>query len=197
MTGRRRGGLRPDERELWEKVAATARPMPGRGGAPLAADAATSGTAAAMQKGHAVRVPADGAGRRAGAADARPEPATHAPRMDAKAYRRMVRGKSPPEARIDLHGMSLAVAHSELTSFVLRGHAEGLRLLLVITGKGARTGVQGDGSRGILNRQVPHWLCMPPLSAVVLDVATAHRVHGGSGALYVYLRRNPVRSGRT
>src|SRR6056297_1988710 len=42
--------------------------------------------------------------------------------------------------------------------------------------------------RGVLRRQVPHWLALPPLSSAVLDVSPAHRRHGGDGALYVYLR---------
>ena len=58
--------------------------------------------------------------------------------MDAKAFARMSRGKLSPEARIDLHGMTLAEAHPELIGFILNAQAQGLRLVLVITGKGKR-----------------------------------------------------------
>jgi DNA-nicking Smr family endonuclease len=111
--------------------------------------------------------------------------------MDRRTFQRIKRGKSKPDARIDLHGMTVAVAHPALTSFVLKSHAAGHRLLLVITGKG-RGGEDDDPvpvRRGILRQQVPHWLTIPPLASVVLQVEPAHDRHGGSGAFYVYLRR--------
>jgi hypothetical protein len=42
---------------------------------------------------------------------------------------------------------------------------------------------------GVLRHQVPQWLRLPPLNALVLQIAPAHRSHGGDGAYYVYLRR--------
>ena len=103
----------------------------------------------------------------------------------------MLRGKTAPEARIDLHGMTLAEAQPELVRFILNAHASGLRLVLVITGKGKRDEDHGPipARRGVLRHQVPHWLNLPPLSAAVLQVASAHLKHGGEGAYYVYLRR--------
>jgi hypothetical protein len=65
-------------------------------------------------------------------------------RMKQTAHRRMIRGKMKPEARIDLHGMTLSEAHPTLIGFVIDAHARGLRLLLVITGKGARRGPGGS-----------------------------------------------------
>jgi DNA-nicking Smr family endonuclease len=40
-----------------------------------------------------------------------------------------------------------------------------------------------------LRHQLPHWLSLPPLRAIVLQVSEAHLKHGGSGAFYVYLRK--------
>lgn len=111
--------------------------------------------------------------------------------MDKKAFGRMKRGKLVPEARIDLHGMTLDRAHPALTRFVLSSHAKGRRLVLVITGKGKRD-VQtwpAPAQRGILRRNVPLWLAMAPLAQAVLQVQEAHASHGGEGAFYVYLRR--------
>ncbi|SLN33366.1 Smr/MutS family protein [Pseudooctadecabacter jejudonensis] len=112
--------------------------------------------------------------------------------MDNKAYGRLKRGKLKPEARIDLHGMTLAQAHPALTGFVLRSAQAGYRLVLVITGKGKH---RDDGGPiptkfGVLRHQVPQWLAMAPLSALVLQVSEAHVRHGGGGAYYVYLRRS-------
>lgn len=111
--------------------------------------------------------------------------------MDRKAYGQMNRGKLDPEARLDLHGMTLDRAHPALVQFILSHHASGKRLVLVITGKGKH---RDDGGPipvrfGVLRHQVPQWLALPPLSGVVLQVSPAHKKHGGGGAYYVYLRR--------
>lgn len=112
-------------------------------------------------------------------------------RMDAKTHGKMKKGKLIPEGRIDLHGMTVAEAHPALLSFILSSHANGRRLVLVITGKGK---IKEDLApmpirQGVLRHQVPHWLALPPLAQVVLQVTPAHITHGGGGAYYVYLRR--------
>lgn len=113
-------------------------------------------------------------------------------RMDKKTFGKMKRGKMLPEGKIDLHGMTLDQAHPALTRFILRSHAEGRRLVLVITGKGKSK--RDDGPipvrLGVLKHQVPQWLSMSPLSSAVLQVAEAHLRHGGTGAYYVYLKRH-------
>lgn len=112
-------------------------------------------------------------------------------RMDHKTHRRMNQGKLSPEARIDLHGMTLNVAHPQLTRFILNAHADGRRLVLVITGKGREGGPDAPlpVRPGALRHNVPLWLHMAPLNQLVLQVRPAHRRHGGEGAYYVYLRR--------
>jgi DNA-nicking Smr family endonuclease len=42
---------------------------------------------------------------------------------------------------------------------------------------------------GILKHAVPQWLKQAPLKQIVLQTNQANQSHGGSGALYVYLRR--------
>ena len=111
--------------------------------------------------------------------------------MDHKHFSKMSKGKLSPEARIDLHGMTQAEAHPILTGFILTAHAQGRRLVLVITGKGKRRDEGGPipVRTGVLKHQVPHWLSIPPLKGLVLQVSEAHLKHGGTGAYYVYLRR--------
>ena len=111
--------------------------------------------------------------------------------MDAGTHAKMRRGKLAPEARIDLHGMTLAEAHPELIHFILNAQSAGMRLVLVITGKGKRREDTGPIPQrvGALRHQVPQWLRLPPLGQAVLQVSEAHLKHGGSGAYYVYLRR--------
>ncbi len=114
-------------------------------------------------------------------------------RMDKGLHRAMTRGKLDPEARIDLHGMTLAQAHSALTGFILSAHARGARLVLVITGKGRRIGPDQAAPmpvrHGVLKHEVPHWLRSGPLAPLVLELREAHRTQGGSGAYTVYLRK--------
>lgn len=113
-------------------------------------------------------------------------------KMDSKSYKTMQRGKLKPEARIDLHGMTVAQAHPALISFILSAQASGKRLVLVITGKGGKReelGAIAPQRMGALKRQVPIWLTMAPVSSCVLQVTESHIRHGGAGAYYVYLRR--------
>lgn len=112
-------------------------------------------------------------------------------RMDRKAYGRLKRGKMVPEGKLDLHGMTLDQAHPALISFILRAQAQGKRLVLVITGKGKDRDEGGPipTRRGVLRHNVPHWLSTPPLAQAVLQISEAHLKHGGGGAYYVYLRR--------
>ncbi len=117
---------------------------------------------------------------------------THAPlRMDHGAYKKLTRGKMAPEGRIDLHGMTLAEAHSALISYILAARSAGKRLVLVITGKGKSGDDVGPipRPRGVLRHQVPHWLHSAPLTHAVQQVTPAHARHGGHGAYYVYLRK--------
>lgn len=111
--------------------------------------------------------------------------------MDKKTHTRMARGKLKPDARIDLHGMTLDRAHGALTRFILGAHGSGKRLVLVITGKGKDRDEGGPipVRHGVLRHQVPQWLAAQPLASVVLQISTAHITHGGGGAYYVYLRR--------
>lgn len=113
-------------------------------------------------------------------------------RMDKKVFGRMKKGKLRPERKIDLHGMTLDRAHPALSRFIIAAHADGCRLVLVVTGKGKKK--KDDYGpiptpRGVLRNQVPQWLRMAPLGALVLQVTDAHVSHGGAGAYYVYLAR--------
>lgn len=192
----RRRRLTPEEQELWRKVAVTAAPI--RMDAP-----GTPPDLPRLDPDKAVRAPA-----RPLVLPARqkPEPGRvtlgmlpdpHAaleranPHMDRRRFEKLRRGRLDPEARLDLHGMTSERAHGALNAFIQGAHASGLRLVLVITGKGRA----GDGDaiaphrHGVLRHSLPHWLSAPPLVSKVLQVAPAHVSHGGGGAYYVYLRR--------
>jgi DNA-nicking Smr family endonuclease len=195
----RRRALRPDEEELWQTVARSTNPLHGPGFSarsdptPLQAPALTE-----PMRAPPPTIPLFSLGEKVKTSTAhrlaptlRDGLAAAPLRMDAKAFGKMTRGKLAPAARIDLHGLTLAEAHPELIRFVLNAQSAGLRLVLVITGKGKRGDDTGPIPQrmGALRHQVPQWLRLPPLGQAVLQVAEAHLKHGGSGAYYVYLRR--------
>ena len=97
---------------------------------------------------------------------------------------RIAKERDPIGAHIDLHGMDQARARTVLEAFIFRSWNEGMRAVLVITGKGVR----GDG---ILRRMTPEWLADARLRDVVAGISEAQRRHGGEGALYVTLKRHP------
>jgi DNA-nicking Smr family endonuclease len=190
--------LRPDERELWQQVAHSTEPLPQA----LRRERLAEKTPFVQPSPapEPMNLPkAFGIGAKA------PLPhrqittptasARVSPSMDKKTFGKMRRGKMVPEAKIDLHGMTLDRAHPALTKFILTSHTRGFRLVLVITGKGQRNDPHDPmpRQRGILKRQVPMWLKMAPLNSAVLEVSEAHLRHGGGGAYYVYLRKTSRR----
>jgi len=124
--------------------------------------------------------------------------------VDGGTAERLRRGRIEPDAKLDLHGMTQAQAFTRLLSFVRRGHENGSRCLLVITGKGSegRPGLQPRtrgfvmperSKAGVLRSLVPFWLEQGDIRPLVVGIQEAHQKHGGSGALYVYLRRKTSR----
>lgn len=99
------------------------------------------------------------------------------------------RGRKEVDSVIDLHGMRQDEAHFALLRFLHQAQNSGYSVVLVVTGKGgASTGGLFE-ERGVLRRMVPHWLRLPDLRSLVVGFEEASPQHGGSGALYVRLRR--------
>ena len=114
--------------------------------------------------------------------------------IDGNTARGLRKGEREPDARLDLHGLTQSAAHRALATFLRGAQARGLRLLLVVTGKGKRDEPDvpfemGGGKRGVLKAMTPRWLAEPDFAPFVADVRPAHRKHGGDGAFYVYLRK--------
>jgi DNA-nicking Smr family endonuclease len=112
--------------------------------------------------------------------------------LERRLRQKLQRGKIELQAIIDLHGMRHGEAHAALHRFLWQAQARGARLVLVITGKGKTPPGEGrDDPRegGILKRSVPEWLREPNMRGLVVGFETAADIHGGSGALYVRLRR--------
>jgi DNA-nicking Smr family endonuclease len=117
-----------------------------------------------------------------------PTPPPLAP-LGRKLKQRIARGTHAIDGRLDLHGYTQAEAHDVLLRFLVSRQGRGARLVLVITGKGARGG-DPFAERGVLKRVVPLWLGLPEFRSLIVGFETASIGHGGEGALYVTLRRS-------
>jgi DNA-nicking Smr family endonuclease len=96
--------------------------------------------------------------------------------------RRLARGGFSIQSEIDLHGLTSSEAKAELRQFladsVMRGHT----CVRIVHGKGRGSGAAGP----VLKRMVDQWLRRWD---AVLAFVTARPADGGSGAIYVLLRR--------
>ncbi len=171
--------IAPEDHALWVHVTRSAKPMPGRQALDMPVfDAGPQAEEPPRARSLPLPVPVQ------------PKVRTLPPLagIEKRMVKEVARGSRAIDARIDLHGMRQAEAHGALNGFLHRAHANGAKLVLVITGKGG--GIDGFGEeRGVLKRMVPHWLADPVLRRLVIGFENAGRGHGGEGALYVRLRR--------
>ena len=111
--------------------------------------------------------------------------------IERRLKRELARGRAPIDAALDLHGLTQAEAHQALRGFLRHSQMRGARLVIIVTGKGGPIDKLSGwpNERGVLKRLTPQWLRESDLRSVVLGFEEAGRAHGGSGALYVRLRR--------
>ena len=113
--------------------------------------------------------------------------------IDKKTAQRLKRGKFPIDGKIDLHGMTQKQAYGALLRFIEFSRINGRRMVIVVTGKGWNPDAAGsEQAVGVLRRMVPRWLESPPFTQHVAGITDASLKHGGSGALYVLLRKKKI-----
>src|SRR5918998_1813536 len=180
MRRRRPPTLTSEERHLWAQVARSVKPLKGRALDPEPLPHAPDSPPLANVE------PSPPSNR----APRRPPKLPPLVPLERRTVTALRRGRQGIEAVIDLHGMRQDEAHAALRGFLHRSQAAGLKVVLVVTGKGAAGVDAAFGERGVLRRVVPQWLRLPDLRPLVVgfDEAAAH--HGGGGALYVRLRRS-------
>lgn len=191
MGGKRRGGLSDEDWTLWERVKASAKPLHATPRKPVLPDS--------VSPSHRAETPRPSRPKRhappSWSPPSAPKRAAAAPQAatDRREARAIASGKIEIDARLDLHGLRQAEAHRALNGFLVSAQMKNHRLVLVITGRGDADFGLGrlhtDSPRGVLRAAVPHWLSEPRLKSVVVGWSSAHRRHGGDGALYVRLRR--------
>ncbi len=102
--------------------------------------------------------------------------------VDERTFRRLRGGRFSIEAEVDLHGLRRGEAEAALKEFVVEAARRGLGCVRVVHGKGTRSGPNGP----VLKAQVAEWLAR---WEQVLAVCSARPRHGGTGAVYVLLKR--------
>ena len=175
--------LGPDEEAVWSRVAATVRPLKGRprvkaAPAPRVVEVAAPAPEPPKVSHYAIAQPVD------------------ATTLDGGWDRRLRGGKLAPDRSLDLHGYGRDQAYDILSRAIEDASLAGQRVLLVVTGKGARD-ADGETRRGVIRASLPHWLETPALRPYVAALRPAHPRHGGSGAFYVLLRRRSSASSRS
>ena len=100
-------------------------------------------------------------------------------------YKKLRMGRYDIEARLDLHRMTVKQARDEVKQFIDEASKLGLRTLLILHGKGQRK-VEKEKT-AVLKGYVNHWLQQLEM---VQAFHSAQPVHGGTGAVYVLLRKN-------
>ncbi len=110
----------------------------------------------------------------------------HPPGVDKATWNRFRAGKLSASRTLDLHGRTAQRAFFALQDFLGSAHAEKLRCVEVITGRGS-----GENG-GVIRREFPLWLNQPELRPLVLAAAHPHAANPGSVRLL--LRR--VRPGK-
>lgn len=174
----KRDDLSAEDRALWRLVTKDAKPMTGRKAAKPAAGESPQKTEPATGRARPIGPKPAPVADKAKAID----PGARAD-VDRRTADRLRRGKLPIERRLDLHGFREVAAERHLAEFLASASRDGLRCVLVITGKGP--GREG----GVLRQKLPQWLNQPINRSRVIAFASAQPQHGGHGAVYVLLRR--------
>lgn len=109
--------------------------------------------------------------------------------LDGSWDRRLSRGLVSPDRSIDLHGHGLNSAYQLLDQALERAISHGERLILLVTGKPPPRDSERPHARGAIRAAVGDWLAASRHSDRIAAVRGAHPRHGGTGALYIVLRR--------
>ena len=97
--------------------------------------------------------------------------------------------------KIDLHGYTLDEANKTIENFIIQSFSEKVNKLVVVTGKGLHSNNENDPyvskNLGILKYSVPEFILKnESLMNVINEITDAKIEDGGSGAFYIYLKKN-------
>ena len=96
---------------------------------------------------------------------------------------------------IDLHGYTLEEANKLIEEFITRSYREKINKLIVVTGKGIHSQNEKDPyvskDLSILKYSVPEFISNNKnLMKIIYEMKDAKIEDGGSGAFYIFLKKN-------
>ena len=96
---------------------------------------------------------------------------------------------------IDLHGYTLDEANKTIESFIKQAFLENIHKLVVVTGKGLHSENEKDPyiskDLSILKYSVPEFISNnQSLNELIHEITDAKIEDGGSGAFYIFLKKN-------
>jgi DNA-nicking Smr family endonuclease len=106
--------------------------------------------------------------------------------VDRNTMRRLKRGQLPIQDHIDLHGLTQKDAETRVREFLVNSQARGLQCVLIVHGRG----LNSPDNIPILKERLPVWLNRGPARKIVKAFSSARPYDGGTGAIYVLLRRH-------
>ena len=104
------------------------------------------------------------------------------PGVSRSTLRRLRRGEFTVSAELDLHGHTVGAAQAALARFLPESRRLNQTCVRIIHGKGLRS----PGKKPVLKAKIYRWLSR---REEVLAFASARPVDGGTGAVYVLLKR--------
>ncbi len=98
---------------------------------------------------------------------------------------------------IDLHGYTLDEANRIIENFINKAFSEKINKLIIVTGKGLHSENEKDPyvskDFGILKYSVPEFITNnASLMNMINEITDAKIEDGGTGAFYVYLKKNKI-----
>ncbi len=103
-----------------------------------------------------------------------------------KLIQRLKKGQFPVQDYVDLHGLTKSEAELRVHEFLIQSYRLGLRCVLIVHGKG----LNSKDNIPVLKERLPIWLSRSPVKKIVLAFSTAMPYDGGTGAVYVLLKRH-------
>jgi DNA-nicking Smr family endonuclease len=105
--------------------------------------------------------------------------------LNRKIMKKLKGGELPVQDYVDLHGLTKQGAEEEVKNFLLRSYKTGLRCVLIVHGRG----LNSPDSFPVIKEGLSTWLGRGAVRKIVLAFATARPYDGGTGAIYVLLRK--------
>lgn len=105
--------------------------------------------------------------------------------LDRRLLRRLRRGEFALQAHLDLHGHRRDEARDEVAKFIKKSWEKGHRCVLIVHGRG----LNSKNQIPVLKEKLKAWLTRGAIGTKVLAFASARPYDGGTGAVYVLLRR--------